>query len=221
MIKYFGFALLLTALTIQTVSAHQPEIVGSKTGIEISEPEISKAYYGQLNGQAIEYTIKSSKPFNLYVNLLTPASDNNQTLLSAKITDQNNRIISTLDGKAFVWQPYYEPFGGDNYYKGPEYRTHLSGGEYGIEVTSQNNFGPYVVAVGETESFTLDEMISAIKILPELKLEYFGEPWWRIFTNPFYAGIIIVIIIVVIIIYFLIRHKVIHHRVKKFTKPIE
>jgi len=221
MIKHFGFALLLTALSLQAASAHQPVIVDSEPAVTVSQPEISKAYYGELNGQPVSYTIKSSQSFNLYVNLLTPAKDNNQTLLSAKITGPDNRLLSTLDGSNFAWEPYYEPFGGDNYYKGPEYRARVNAGEYRIQVTSAGNTGPYIIAIGETEQFTAQEMLTTLKTLPDLKLNYFGEPWWRLFTNPFYAGIIIVIIIVVIIIYFLIRHKFIHHRVKKFTKPIE
>ena len=41
----------------------------SELGFKI-DPEISKAYYGKLNGIPDIYTIKSSEPFNFYINII-------------------------------------------------------------------------------------------------------------------------------------------------------
>ena len=49
------------------VCAHQPRIP-TDTKTVVVEPEISKAYYSTLRGQAHTYSIASEKPFDLYVN---------------------------------------------------------------------------------------------------------------------------------------------------------
>jgi len=215
MYKRICLALLFATLPFQTVLAHQPNISGTDTNITINEPEISKVYYGHLNGRSVIYTIISDRPFSFYIQLLTPSSDNLQTILSAKIIDDKNQLIYILDGSKFNWEPFYEPFGGDNYYKGPEYSSQLTGGKYSIEIFSQNNYGPYSIAIGQTEHFSLQEIITTLQILPSLKRDFFQEPWWRILINPFYIGLIIIGLIILIIIYYLIRIKIIHYRAQR------
>ena len=63
--------LLLFLLLVFVVVAHQPRITDSED-IIVKEPEISKAYYGNLEGNPHIYVINSDKNFNLYVNILVP-----------------------------------------------------------------------------------------------------------------------------------------------------
>ena len=68
----FILGLILFLFLATPVSAHQPEYVGSNIKINVTNPEISKAYYGELNGQPAVYTIESQKEFKFYVNILVP-----------------------------------------------------------------------------------------------------------------------------------------------------
>jgi hypothetical protein len=53
------------------VLAHQPRIVETEK-INVTKPEISKAYYGKLSGKSHTYTISTSSAIDLYVNILVP-----------------------------------------------------------------------------------------------------------------------------------------------------
>ena len=66
----FIFFLILVIWPLD-VLAHQPRIVEMEE-INITKPEISKAYYGNLSGKPHIYTISASSPIDLYVNILVP-----------------------------------------------------------------------------------------------------------------------------------------------------
>jgi hypothetical protein len=69
--KILALPLLALILVPTLTSAHQPRITQSRL-TEVQNPEISKAYYGQLTGEPDIYVIKSAEALNLYVNVLVP-----------------------------------------------------------------------------------------------------------------------------------------------------
>lgn len=182
-------------LSICTVAAHQPRVdVGTNTTIYnpiiIENPEISQAFYGNLKGTPDYYQITSDKPFELYLNLLVPASPGlGGSLPSAQVTDPSGKIILTLNGTNSTWTPYFEEFGGDYYLKGPEGAKNVSAGTYTIKVYNANNQGKYSMAVGKIEAFPLDESLNAIINLPILKEQFFGKSVTILFLEFF--GIIL------------------------------
>ena len=62
----FSFALAGNIL------AHQPRIVSEGRIVQINNPEISQAFYGELKGKAVDFEIDSGQPFKFYVGLLVP-----------------------------------------------------------------------------------------------------------------------------------------------------
>lgn len=83
--------LTLSLLTPAIALAHQPKIT-ENSETNVSDPEISKAFYGQLNGEPHTYTISSDKDFNLYVNILVPAIPKQEKDVSAEILKDGNTI---------------------------------------------------------------------------------------------------------------------------------
>ena len=74
--KYLILLFLIT-FPIFNISAHQPALNEENTNSPgnaylIEKPEISKAIYGTLEGDAHYYTIKSEIDFNFYVGITTP-----------------------------------------------------------------------------------------------------------------------------------------------------
>ncbi len=61
--SYVLFFLILVLVSL--VNAHQPKAVGGKTQIDVIDPEVSKAYYGELKGDAHYYTINSDIEFEI------------------------------------------------------------------------------------------------------------------------------------------------------------
>lgn len=160
-------------------SAHQPRLVDSQVLINVLEPEISKAYYGELAGQTTIYRFNSAQPFNLYLNLLVPKMADVQPNLSATVK-ADGRQIAKLDGVNLEWQEFYEPFGGDYYRQGPEYTARVPAGEYLVEISRPGNSGKYVLAVGQAESFPFSEIMKTLWVMPRLKHEFFGYSIWQL-----------------------------------------
>ncbi|UCH36200.1 MAG: hypothetical protein JSV65_07560 [Armatimonadota bacterium] len=157
-----------------SASAHQPRIVESgKTPIVVEAPEVSKAYYGELDGAPRLFAVRSDHPFILYVNVLVPRIPGIQKNISAEIRDGKGNLVAELDGPNFRWTEFHEPFGGDDYYRGPEFSKDVEAGEYTITVFNSGNRGKYVLAVGEKEEFPFSEMVRTVAVLPRLKSEFF------------------------------------------------
>ena len=183
-------------------SAHQPRIV-TGTQINVVDPEISKAYYGQLSGAPHIYHISSDKPFILYVGLLVPDRPGQKKDVSALVLKKGepDSLVARLNGLTFDWKPYYENFGADNYFEGPEYNKDrvpgntVPAGNYEITVSSPNNDSRYTLAVGDTESFPLGETVSALRVIPQLKRDFFASSPFTFLKSPFGIGFVVIMFI--------------------------
>jgi len=175
--------------------AHQPQLVYLQQGnVQISNPEISRAFYDELKGEPRYYFIDSGKDFELYINLLVPDPANKNGRYSASVFSvegsKENMIFSTESLDEQNWQEFYEPFGRDYYLKGPEFTKQVPAGKYKIEVYSKDNQGKYVLAVGKIESFDTSSILNVYWQLPLLKLTFFKTSVLQFFLTPFgIAGI--------------------------------
>ncbi|MFH1089339.1 MAG: DUF2892 domain-containing protein [Candidatus Uhrbacteria bacterium] len=173
--------------------AHQPWIVEGKN-IRVVEPEISKAFYGQLKGEVDAYFISASEPFDLYVNILVPDVVGQKKDVSV-IIFKGSEELTALNGSTFAWQKFFEPFGHDTYWQGPEYKVRAEAGEYEIRVLSEENDSKYSLAIGETETFGLRETINAFSTIPQLKRDFFAKLPIDFILSPLGWGLIIVMFI--------------------------
>ena len=187
--KVLRVLLLVIMLVPGFASAHQPRVVASRHTI-VTEPEVSKAYYGQLTGVPDVYTIQASTAFDLYVNVLVPYSVDQKKDVSATIV-KDGKPLATLDGTQFAWTKMFEPFGYDTYWKGPEYKAQVDAGTYTISVTSSNNTSKYSLAIGEAENFDFAEVMNALTLVPQLKSTFFNESPISFILSPFGWGLIL------------------------------
>lgn len=187
--------ILVLFLSIGAISAHQPRLdtettVSVENPIIVDNPEISQAFYGQLNGKPVYYQIKSDEAFQLYVNLLVPSSPGQGgEFISAEVTDASGKVILFLNGTNSTWTPYFEEFGGDYYLKGPEATLKVPAGTYNIKIFNSQNQGKYSVAIGKIEAFPANEALTALFTLPLLKEQFFAKPITTIFLE--FLGIIL------------------------------
>ncbi|NIO44134.1 MAG: hypothetical protein GTN36_01070 [Candidatus Aenigmarchaeota archaeon] len=194
----------------ETAFAHQPRIVSEQITL-IRNPEVSQAFYGILKGKPDYYHIDSEKQFNLYVGILVPDIENIDKDVSVKVVleheheEEHEETEYILNGTDHEWTYYYEEFGGDSYYQGPELKTTAEKGTYIIEVFSQDNDGKYVLVVGEKEEFPLDEFINTIITLPRLKEEFFEKPAYTAFFNLIGLFLLVIVVVVIAIIYVIFR----------------
>lgn len=216
-IKIFTFVILVLVAIPQVMLAHQPRITESRRTI-VTDPEISKAYYGQLTGEPDVYIIESDKNFNLYVGVLVPDAKGQKQDVSAVVLKDDNQV-ALLDGMNFTWQKFYEPFGADNYLAGPEYEADVDSGKYEIRVWSSNNDSKYSLAIGKIEAFDGKEGINALTVIPKLKQDFFGSSPISFIKSPFGWGMIVAMYILSLV--FLIALKLINKFLIKKISPTQ
>jgi hypothetical protein len=158
--------------------AHQPRIVAGDSATLVEAPEISKAYYGQLTGKPNLFVVDAPGNWELFVEILVPNLIEARKDKSFRIEVEDNgkkHLVAQGSGSTVSWTPFYEEFGGDNYFRGPSFRANAGPGKYTITVFSPNNTGKYVLVIGERESFTPSEILRTIAVLPKLKSDFFNR----------------------------------------------
>lgn len=187
MLKLFKILLLVATFILflpGNVSAHQPVVIDAQTKIDVSDPTLSKAYYGELVERPAYYLINQDKPFKLYVGILLPKIEGIAKDFSA-IVYKDSRPYAYLYSSKSKWEEFYEPNGGDWYYQGPEYKKEVPAGTYLIKVYNPKNEGKYVVAIGEKESFPLNIALKTLFIMPSLKLNFFKESFFSLLFSKY------------------------------------
>jgi len=180
------------------VLGHQPRIVKTEK-INISKPEISKAYYGKLSGTPHTYIINAKNTIDLYVNVLVPFIEGREKNVTAKIFKDGQPLATLSPGKE-DWKKFFEPFGQSMYWQGPEFKKRADAGEYKIIVESGEKEIRYVLATGEIEAFDGREGLNAILLIPELKKSFFEEPPISFIFSPLGWGYILFLQILVLLV---------------------
>ncbi len=184
-------------------SAHQPRVVRGEK-IAISNPEISKAYYGILYGKPHLYKISSNKDFKLYVNVLVPDIEGQKKDVSVDIF-KDGETIAVLNADDQEWKKFFEPFGQSAYWQGPEFKALVKAGEYAIRVRSTERVIKYSLAIGEIEAFDWKEGVKAILLIPDLKKHFFNESPASFILSPLGWGYILVMHIFAFLVGFICR----------------
>jgi hypothetical protein len=141
------------------------------------------------------------------VNILIPDISGQKKDLSAKIIKDGDREkpFAILDGNTFEWKKFFEPFGNDTYWMGPEYKGNVKAGKYEIIVSSSRNDTKYSLAIGEAELFDFQETINALSLVPQIKRDFFDESPASFIFSPFGFGLIFIIFFLAFFFGFLYR----------------
>ncbi len=149
----------------------------------IDEAEHSKAIYAILDGQPDWYRIEETTPFDFYVGLTAPKleSCDLQKTFSFDVYDAQFNRIDGRDGTTFEWWPWFEEFGKEWYWVGPEIgatfasTTVYPAGTYYIRVHNQTDSGKYVLAVGDQERFGLGTILTMFGTVRETERLFWDE----------------------------------------------
>jgi len=181
--KILSAAFLLAFLT--QAYAHKPVLNESSTypadaPYEIEEPEISKAIYSTLTGDPHYYRIQSAIDFDFYAGIL--AAKIGECALESKfsfeVLDSEFDKIYLADGENYVWVPWYEEYGKQWYWNGPEVGEKFlsnevfKAGTYYIKVFNKTNTGQYVIAVGDIEKFSFTDIVGLIFSMGKIEDEF-------------------------------------------------
>jgi len=205
------FSVFTIGLVASPTFAHQPRVV-DRDEILVIDPEVSKAYYGELSGVHHLYTINTTEPFDLYVGILMPYAEDSKKDVVAEIR-KGEKLLQVLGGENAEWVSMFEFFGQSTYWDGGEYKERVDAGEYTISVSSTNNDSKYSLAIGSIEAFDGKETLNALNLIPELKRNFFNESSFSFIKSPFGWGYILVMYILAFVFGFLYRFIL-----KKFAK---
>ncbi len=212
------FFLVFLLILATPTSAHNPRLVfDQESSLDkpflITQPDISQAFYGQLRGANDYYQVNLNSDQAFYFQILVPDVPNIQKNISAELINLNTQeLITTLKPEEATWNNFYEPFGGDNYWQGPEATINLLAGNYLIKVFNPNNDGKYVLVVGQKESFPLSEIIRTTRDLPVLKIYFDRSPLTAYFNySGLFLGASLLILVILVIVIRLIYRKFKQH----------
>jgi len=183
--KIISAIILLSFLT--QAYAHKPVLNGESkypadAPYEIEDPEISKAIYSTLTGDPHYYRIQSDIDFDFYAGILA-AKVGECTLdskFSFEVLDSKFEKIYVADGENFNWTPWYEEYGKQWYWNGPEIGENFlstevfKAGTYYIRVFNNSNIGQYIVAVGDIEKFSFTDIIGLIFSMGDIEDEFWN-----------------------------------------------
>ena len=228
------FLFVVFCLLSSSLYAHQPKLINYDPSLEkphqVIDPEISKAYYGELSGKSHYYQIESSKKFLFYAGILSPKVSDNYKWLSIDVLDKENKVIYRANGSDFNWEAWYEPYARDWYWKGPEIGANVNldtgfkrsfemdAGKYLIKVYNNDNLGHYSLAVGEAEFFgsnTWEQILTWTPIILYIG-PFMDIVHWNKFDVRAYIPHIALIVIIFVI--YIIMKKTLFRKRKYFAK---
>ena len=165
--------------------AHKPVLNKNSTyppdaPYEIENPEISKAIYSTLSGNPHYYRIQSDVNFDFYAGIL--AAKIGECALESKfsfeVLDSEFHRIDLADGENFEWIPWYEEYGKQWYWNGPEIGENFLSdrvykpGTYYIKVFNETNTGQYIMAVGDIEKFSFTDIVGLLFSMGDIENEF-------------------------------------------------
>ena len=181
-------SILLLLGIFSQVYAHKPVFNENSTypadaPYEIEDPEITKAIYSTLIGDPHFYRIQSEVDFDFYAGIL--AAKIGECPLNSKfsfeVLDSDFHKIYLADGENFEWTPWYEEYGKQWYWNGPEigkdfYSNEVfKAGTYYIKVFNNSNTGQYIMAVGDIEKFSITDIVGLIFSMGKIE-DKFWDP---------------------------------------------
>lgn len=197
------FLLVLLFLVPTAGYAFEPimvELEGQHDVIDITRPEASRAYYGELQNHPHTFLVLATSSFDLNVQIFSP------DIRGAKI-NLNGIIVRELGGNDGVeevtrmpsgraeWEGYREPTGGDRYLAGPTFSAELESGSYIVEVSNPENLGKYVLAFGAFDQIDGDGYIDTVRNVATVKI-FLGKTWLGALTASLvYIPLLILLIL--------------------------
>lgn len=188
--KYFSVGVLFLC-AVSFASAHIPFLVEQPTlgdSTVITNPEVSQAFYGVLEGFPHTFEITTEESFDLFVQVLVPDIASSENIVSAsivKVTPGARRVedIARLSFKDGEWNTFHEPFVNDTYREGPSIDRVMEAGTYKIEVKTATNKHKYVLVVGKQEELGGIGFFETIRRIAGVKV-FFEKSQWRIVESP-------------------------------------
>ncbi len=170
--------------------AHAPVMVATPAQndiIPLEEPDLSKAFYGDMQNYPQMYEFRTTDTIHLHVEVLVPdihSAQNNVSGIILRVrSDGGVKEVARLRAPEASWKSFFEPWGGDSYRRGQSYDGDIEPGLYRIEVSTPDDIGKYVLVVGQKESFSIFNYFPLIGKISDVKV-FFGKSRLLVIESP-------------------------------------
>ena len=180
-----SLSLILFLIFCTQIHAHKPVFNENSSyppdaPYEIEDPEISKAIYSTLSGDPHYYRIQSEEDFDFYSGILAAkiGDCHLESKFSFEVLDSEFHLLYLADGENFEWTPWYEEYGKQWYWNGPEIGQNFASnkvfkaGTYYIKVFNDTNTGQYILAVGDIEKFSVTDIVGLFFSMGKIENEF-------------------------------------------------
>ena len=177
----------LLCLIALPAAAHAPLLdTSAKTAtapLVLDQPEHSKVIFSELTGAPQHYQITSDRAFDFYVGVTAPKLEGCglPETFSFDVMDAAGKLIDGREGDSLTWVPWFEEYGKNWYWVGPEigkafaHDRQYPAGTYTIKVFNKDNRGQYALAVGDQEKFGLGTMLTIDGTMKAVKEQFWDE----------------------------------------------
>lgn len=171
MVILIVIAILAVLGPVTAAEAHKPRIIEDQQVTIVRDPDVSQAFYGQLNGRPAHFIIDSSAAVSLYSELTV--ANNANSGRDWRLTISGNNLHRSITSNR--WRVFDEPFGGDSYLIGPQFQGAVSRPR--ITVSRPGNQGRYILVIGRAESFTPIDAVKAVYQIALIRRYWFNHSW--------------------------------------------
>lgn len=202
----FIFTLLIVFIPLGAVEAHIPVMVDPASVRDvyaINDPTLSQAFYGNLSGFPHTYEVRVRDATVLRVEVLIPeivSAVEEVNGIVIRETGMKGRVeeVARLLARDASWEQFFEPWGGDWYRRGSSFETTIEAGVYRIEVSTPDNYAPYVLVVGTEERDGGLGYIALVERIAQVKA-FYGKSAFAVLESRFvYLPLVFIICIVLL-----------------------
>ena len=178
---------------VSFAAAAEIRSVATSTSISNLTPTTSVAYFGELAGEPARYSVIPGGPFILNATILSPDVPGSKKDFSVTIRNGAHNVVATFGGteQSGSWTREYEPWSGQWYWRGAEFKAGLPPDDYFLTVSNQGNIGKYVLVLGGN-----DPAPNSLAALFTVE-SYFGKP--SAFFQSRSGGLMLLTLIIFII----------------------
>jgi len=197
----FVYALCISLFFAGTAHAYVPQVVVQESLHDITvidDPELSQAFFGELQDFPHTYEIRADKSFTLYTQIRVPELESSKNNVSGIIIKEQKKgrveevaRFLALDAQ---WAVHKDTLIGEEYREGAQFEKELGPGVYRLEVHTPDNLEKYILRVGKKEDMNIGYFELLGRII-DIKKFYETSVFWIILSPYAYVPLLVLTVL--------------------------
>ena len=197
----FVYVLCLSLFFTGTAHAYVPQIVVQESLHDITvidDPELSQAFFGELQDFPHTYEIRADKSFTLYTQIRVPELESSKNNVSGIIIKEQKKgrveEVARFLAEDALWTVNKDRLIGEEYREGAQFEKELGPGVYRLEVHTPDNIEKYILRVGKNEDMNIGYFELLGRII-DVKKFYETSAFWMIVSPYAYVPLLVLTVL--------------------------